>query len=54
MRPRLIKPLPTGEAHELPDDEAWKALYEHFNWPDQPTEPVPLEFPPLIKDDEND
>jgi len=41
-----VKPLiPAGEATELPDDEAWRALFDVFGAVDSPpTEPMPLEL----------
>jgi len=45
-----VKPLiPAGEATELPDDEAWRALFDVFGAAvdAQPTEPMPLELEPL-------
>lgn len=35
--------IPTGEATELVGRDAWAALVEHFGWPDEPTQPMPLD-----------
>lgn len=35
--------IPTGQARELPDDEAWRALFDDFGLFDsEPTAPMPL------------
>lgn len=48
MSSARVKPLiPAGEATELPDDEAWRALFDVFGAVDSPpTEPMPLELAP--------
>lgn len=44
--------IPTGEARELPDDEAWRELFDTFGvLDDAPTEPMPLELEPLPADE---
>ena len=46
MSSARVKPLiPAGEATELPDDEAWRAMFDTFGVLDSaPTEPMPLEL----------
>ncbi len=41
--------IPVPEARELPDDEAWRELFDTFGMIDEPaTEPMPLfELEPL-------
>lgn len=49
MSSARVKPLiPAGEATELPDDEAWRALFDVFGaFGGEPTEPMQLELEPL-------
>lgn len=43
-----VRQIPTGEARELPDDEAWRELFDTFGvLADEPTQPMPLELEPL-------
>lgn len=40
----MMNRIPVPVAVELPDDEAWRALFEEFGvLDDQPTMPMPLE-----------
>jgi len=44
--------IPTPDARELPDDEAWRELFDTFElFGDQATEPMPLELLPLPESD---
>lgn len=43
--------IPVPEARELPNDEAWRALFDEFRVIDEPpTEPAPLALEPLPED----
>ncbi len=49
MRTSLI---PAPEARELPDDEAWRALFDDFGLlRDEPTQPMPLALEPMPADE---
>lgn len=44
--------LPVPEVRELPDDEAWRALYDAFDvLHEEPTQPMPLQLQPLPQDE---
>lgn len=38
-----MRPLPVADACELEPREAHMVLVEHFGWPDEPTQPMPLD-----------
>lgn len=44
--------IPQPEARELPEDEAWRELFDTFHvLSDDSTEPMPLELEPLPSED---
>ena len=48
MSPLRLRLIPAGEARELPEDEAWRELFDTFHvLADEPTRPMPLELEPL-------
>jgi hypothetical protein len=48
----VLPMLPVPEARELPDDEAWRSLFDDFGLLDDPiTEPMPLQLEPLPESD---
>lgn len=38
-----IRKLPVPDVVELHGAEAWRALRDHFGWPDEATQPMPLD-----------
>lgn len=45
MSARDPRALPAPDVRELPDDEAWRAMFDTFGVLDSaPTEPMPLEL----------
>lgn len=45
---RVVPLLPVGDAVELPEKEAHRALFEHFDVLDEETEPMPLDELPAL------
>lgn len=44
----MVTRIPAPETRELPDDEAWRALWDEFHlFDEQATEPAPLALEPL-------
>lgn len=38
-----MRALPVADARELDPRESFRVLVEHFGWPDEPTQPMPLD-----------